>query len=201
MSCQKTINIPMLLICLNDISSPSQIRQPDDEMVDEELNVAHPDMDDFVMSEQGSGDCEDPASGNEEILEFPGFSDGEGDATLDAEIDCMPDLGIPAVMESESESRMSLKVTQVGVRRRSRGQHTNQCLQCKERGSLRRRLDEFAGTASTSSSKKHKADNRVDPGQGPTLPATPRPPVVKRGVAFHGGLSKNWKAQSNRSEY
>jgi hypothetical protein len=208
-SCQKVINIPMLLIHLNNFSSPSQIQQPDDEIVDEEFDVARPYIDDIVMSEQGSEDREDPPSGNEEdVPEFPGFSNDEDFSMLDAEIDSiMPDFGMPADIDEDADivapdleleslaTHASLKVTHIGARRRSRGQHANQCLQCNERGSLRRQVDEIAGTAGISMSKRCKTD------KGPTTPVTPRPRLVKRGNAFHGGLRKNWKAQSNRCEY
>lgn len=205
MSRQKASSFLTLLNHLSDFSSPSQIQQPDDldEIVDDTLDVACPYTDDIEMSEQDSADCELSPSGNEEgLLEFPSLSDDEGCTMLDAEMDSiMPDLGILVDSDSELEGHTSLKVTQVRVHRRSRGQHANQCLQCKERGSLRRQVDEVVGTARMSTSKKRKTYSRFKPGQGPTMPVTPRLPLIKKGNTFHGGLKKNWKTPSNRCKY
>jgi len=97
---------------LSNFSSPGQIQPCDDEIVDEDTDVACLPMDDIAMSEQGSEDREDPASENEEeILDFPG----------DTEMDpIMPDLDVPdmdiVAPDLELESHASLKVTQVGAR-------------------------------------------------------------------------------------
>ena len=52
------------------------VAQHPDDMADGEGHIAHPiSMDDIVMSDQGD---QESASNNEQLLEFPEFSKGEG---------------------------------------------------------------------------------------------------------------------------